>query len=182
MRVVILSGSPRKESNTYRVALFLEKLLAVKDSIDPEIVDVRDWQMPLLQSVYTIKEDCPEQFVPLFEKLAAADCFIFLSPEYNGSYSPALKNLIDHFAKGPFSKKAVGIVTASPGIMGGMRAAQQMLQLVPALFAIASPQLLVVPKLEEKFDEAGQLIDNGFQKSVDTFIDSFLWLAKTLKG
>ena len=61
--------------------------------------------------------------------------------------------------------------------MGGMRAAQQLLQLVPALFGIASPYLLIVPAVDKKFDEAGNLTDESFQKSVHNFISEFLWLA-----
>ena len=45
---------------------------------------------------------------------------LLVTPEYNGSYTPALKNLFDHFPKQ--SRKPFGIVTASPGALGGMRA------------------------------------------------------------
>ena len=66
-----------------------------------------------------------------------ADAFILVSPEYNGSYSPAMKNLVDHFPKQ--HHKPFGIATASPGPLGGIRASQQMQLLVNALFGIASP-------------------------------------------
>lgn len=182
MNIKIISGSPRPESATFSVALFLKSQLNKNKHINADIIDVRDWQMPLLQKVYAKKEDVPEQFLALYDQLYEAEAFIFLSPEYNGSYSPALKNLIDHFAKGPFSRKAVGIATASPGAMGGMRAAQQMLLMVPALFAVASPHLLIVPKLDEKFDDNGQLLEAAFQKSTDRFIEEFLWLAKAVRS
>lgn len=107
-----------------------------------------------------------------------ADAFILVTPEYNGSYSPALQNLIDHFPKQ--SHKAFGIVTASPGAMGGMRSSQQLLLLIPALFGIASPYMLVTPFADKKFDSEGRLLDPGFEKNIHQFVSEFLWLAETL--
>jgi NAD(P)H-dependent FMN reductase len=89
-----------------------------------------------------------------------------------------MKNLLDHFPKQ--HHKPFGIVTASPGVMGGIRASQQLLQLVPALFGIASPYLLIVPQVDKKFDETGKLTDESFYKSVHNFISEFLWLSEKL--
>ena len=110
----------------------------------------------------------------------AADAFVLVTPEYNGSYTPALKNLLDHYPKQ--SRKAFGIVTASPGAMGGMRATQQLQLLVNAFFGIASPHMLIVPAVDKKFDAAGNLTDEHFKKSIDLFTREFLWLAESLKG
>jgi hypothetical protein len=51
---------------------------------------------------------------------------------------------------------------------------------VPALFGIAAPNMLLVPFLDQKFSPEGELTDAGFQKSVDTFTNEFLWLAEAL--
>jgi NAD(P)H-dependent FMN reductase len=108
----------------------------------------------------------------------AADAFVVVSPEYNGGYSPAIKNLFDHFPKQ--SHKPFGIATASPGMQGGMRAAQQLFLMTTALWGIPSPQLLIVPEVDKKFDAAGTLTDTAFQKSVDMFVKEYLWLAEAL--
>jgi NAD(P)H-dependent FMN reductase len=124
-------------------------------------------------------ENTPDAFKPLTERMLAANAFILVTPEYNGSYSPALQNLLDHFPKQ--AHKAFGIVTGSVGAMGGMRATQQLLLLVPALFGVASPHMLVTPFVDKKFDAVGNLLDTSFQKSVDVFVKEFLWLAETLE-
>ena len=180
MNIEIISGSPRKESVTHRVALFLKKHLSENSQHSVNIIDVRDWDLPLLQGVYSNIEHTPEAYKPLAESVFAADAFILVTPEYNGSYSPALQNLIDHFPKQ--SHKVFGLVTASPGAMGGMRASQQLLLLVPALFGIASPFMLVTPMVDKKFNAEGQLIDPAFQKSIDQFTTEFLWLAGVVKA
>ena len=112
------------------------------------------------------------------KRIFEADAFIVVSPEYNGSYTPALKNLFDHFPKR--SHKAFGIVTASPGILGGVRASQQMQLLINALFGIDSPYMLITPQVDKKFDAHGNLIDATFQKNIDVFVSEFLWLAENI--
>jgi hypothetical protein len=71
-------------------------------------------------------------------------------------------------------------VTASPGPLGGMRAAQQLLLLVPALFGIASPYLLIVPGVDKKFSADGDLLEESFSNMLRNFITEFLWLSERL--
>lgn len=165
-------------SLTRRVAYHLQKVLNETTDHETGIIDMRDWNLPPVQSVFSSVDLAPEPFKPLAERMFKADAFILASPEYNGSYSPALKNLLDHFPKQ--HHKPFGIVTASPGALGGMRAAQQLLLLVPALFGIASPYMLVTPAVDKKFNEKGDLVDPAFQRSVHNFTTEFLWLAESL--
>jgi NAD(P)H-dependent FMN reductase len=179
MNIEILSGSPRTDSITHRIALFLQRYLQQKSQHNVGIIDVRDWDVPsLLQSGWSSPEKAPKELRPLAERMFAAEAFILLSPEYNGSYSGALKNLLDHFPKQ--TRKPFGIATASPGALGGIRAAQQMQLLVAALFGIGSPYMMVVPTVQNKFDEEGNLIDDNFQKSIDVFVTEFLWLSESI--
>jgi NAD(P)H-dependent FMN reductase len=178
MKLEIISGSPRANSVTKRVALHLYKTLQERTNHEIGLIDLQEWNLPPLHSVFTSAEHTPDEFKPLSRRIFAADAFILVTPEYNGSYSPALKNLLDHFPKQ--HHKPFGIVTASPGPMGGIRAAQQLLLLVPALFGIASPYLLLVPAVDKKFNTQGALLDENFQNSVHNFIAEYLWLAESI--
>lgn len=177
MNIEIVSGSPRKESVTFRVALFLQKLLKEKTQHNINIIDVREWNFPTLQEeVYASVEKTPDPYKPLAKRMFEADAFIIVTPEYNGSYTPPMKNLFDHFPKQ--MHKTFGLVTASVGAMGGMRASQQLFLLVAALFGIASPYMLIVPAVDKKFDAEGTLVDETFTNSVNTFVREFLWLGE----
>lgn len=178
MKIEIISGSPRTNSVTHRVALHLKDWLKQNSAHDADIIDMKDWNVPPIQSVWSSIDKVPVEFKPLAERVFSADAFILVSPEYNGSYSPAMKNLLDHFPKQ--HHKPFGIVTASPGAMGGMRASQQLLQLVPALFGVASPYLLIVPAVDKKFSPDGDLLDENFQSAVHNFISEFLWLSEKI--
>jgi NAD(P)H-dependent FMN reductase len=179
MNIEIVSGSPRKESLTFRVALFLQKLLSEKTAHNVNIIDVREWNFPTLQEeVYPSVDNTPDPYKPLAKRMFAADAFIIVTPEYNGSYTPPMKNLFDHFPKQ--MHKTFGLVTASPGAMGGMRASQQLLLLVSALFGIPSPYMLITPAVDKKFDAQGNLVDETFTNSINTFVSQFLWLGERL--
>lgn len=179
MNIEIISGSPRKESVTYRVAVFLQRLLSGKTNHKVSIIDVREWNFPTLQEeVYSSVDVTPDNYKPLAQRMFAANAFIIVTPEYNGSYTPSMKNLFDHFPKQ--FHKTFGIVTASPGAMGGIRASQQLQLLINALFGIASPYMLVTPFVDKKFDAEGNLVDEAFTNSINTFCTEFLWLAERI--
>jgi len=178
MKIEIISGSPRNNSVTHRAALFLEKWIQQETSHEANIINMQEWELPTLQEVWSSPEKTPAVFKPLAKRIFEADAFILVTPEYNGSYTPAMKNLLDHFPKQ--HHKTFGIVTASTGALGGIRAAQQLLLLVPALFGIVSPYLLVIPAVDQKFSPEGEILDESFFNKVHNFISEFLWLAENL--
>ena len=178
MKIEIISGSPREQSLTRRVAIHLEKWIRQNTDLETGIIDLREWNLPPVQSVFVSVDQTPVEYKALAERIFKADAFVLVSPEYNGSYSPALKNLLDHFPKQ--HHKAFGIVTASPGAMGGIRASQQMQLLVGALFGIASPYMLIVPQVDKKFDSDGKLTDQSFENNIRNFVTEFLWLTEQL--
>ena len=177
MNIEIISGSPRGNSVTHRLALHLQQALS-ETGYEAGIIDLRETEFPLLQSVFSTVESTPEVYRPVVKRLFDADAFILITPEYNGSYSAALKNLLDHLPKQ--HHKVFGIVTASTGMLGGVRAALQLQELVYALFGIGSPYMLVVPQVDKKFNADGSLEDQPFKKNVDLFTREFIWLAERI--
>lgn len=181
MNIEIISGSPRKNSNSYRLALYLQKHLQTTTNNQVGIIDIREWNFPTLQEeVYASVEATPDPYKPLAKRMFEADGFIIVTPEYNGSYTPPMKNLFDHFPKQ--LNKAFGVATASTGALGGMRASQQILLLISALFGIPSPFMLITPFIDKKFDEQGNLLDENFYNTIHNFSERFIWLASRLSA
>lgn len=178
MNIEIISGSPRTESISHRVALFLLDHFKKNTTHHVAIIDVRDPVFPPVQKVFPNANDVPPELKDVAERIFAADAFIMVSPEYNGSYAPAMKNLLDHFPKQVH--KVFGIVTTSTGPMGGIRASQQMQLLINGLFGVGCPFMLVVPQVDKKFDAQGNLTDAAFTNTVHTFVTEFLWLAERI--
>lgn len=178
MNIVIVSGSPRKGSLTNRIALHLQHHLSSKTAHNIQVINLQETEIPPVQAVWSSLEKAPEQYQSIAKMMFEADAFVLVTPEYNGSYSPAMKNLLDHFPKQ--HRKPFGIVTGSPGGFGGLRASQQMFPLIAGLSGYACPYMLVVPFTDKKFDETGNLIDPAFQSSVDQFTTEFLYLSEKL--
>ena len=178
MRIEIIAGSPRKNSLTQRLALYLKNFFIENTGHEIGLIDLREHPLSHVQKVITSPDDAPVEIRDVAQRMFNADAFIIVTPEFNGSYSPAMQNLFDHFPKQ--HHKIFGLATASPGALGGLRAAMQLQQFVMALFGIASPYMLITPQVDKKFDAEGNLVDPSFQKSIDMFVKEFLWLAEKL--
>lgn len=91
MKITILSGSPRINSVTVRVALHLKNWFNTNTTHEIELIEMKDWNLPPVQTVWSTPDKAPAEFQSLAQRIFSSDAFILVTPEYNGSYSPALK-------------------------------------------------------------------------------------------
>ncbi len=104
----------------------------------------------------------PAALEALARRIAEADGYVMVSPEYNHSLSPALADLLNHFGASRFGFKPSLIVTYSAGQWGGARAAVSMRTFLAELGCLPVSAMIHVPKAHEVFAE-----DGGFQPGVD---------------
>lgn len=180
MNIIIVSGSIRENASTKKVALNLYRHFQQHHSVVTEVVDLKDYDYPIWKQVYEKEENPPVKCAELYDKLQNADAMVFVTPEYNGSYSLALKNMIDYFGLKVFEKKTIGVTAVSTGGMGGIRAGLQLQQLILAIYGIPVPQMLLVPDIHHRFDNDGVLLDASFEKNVSIFTNEFIWLAEAV--
>jgi NAD(P)H-dependent FMN reductase len=173
MKFTIISSSTRNERVSHRIALALEKQFR-KSGHKVTIIDLLELDLPRFTERFAIVEEKPDNWDVIMEMLVASDGIIFLTPEYNGSFSSGLKNFIDVFAKQGFRGKPIGVTTGSTGSMGGVRAAYQLQQVILSLFAYPLPNMLTVGEMQNKFDSAGELIDESFLGRFEEFVDKFI--------
>lgn len=180
MKVLIISSSTRKGRTSHRVALHLANRFNGVAGVEARILDLMEHKLPMFEEVYVRDENPTVAAKEVAGMLNWADSMVFLTPEYNGTYAPALKNLVDYYNKTEFIKKAIGIVTVSTGALAGMRSAVQMQNLIPALFGYVAPYMLPVGNVTDKFEEDGTLKLPLFENSVHNFVSEFLWLADAI--
>lgn len=180
MHITILSGSTRLNRQSHRVALALEKWIAYSGTHTAEVLDLAEYRFPVMEEVLHRHPAPPDGLGDFAERIRHSDAHIFVSPEYNGSYTAALKNAVDYLKEREFSRKVVGVASVTTGISGGMRAALAMQQLVLGIAGYAIPQMLTVGQVHQRFDEAGNLLDPLFEKNINTFVGNFLWLAEAV--
>ncbi|RBO83953.1 NADPH-dependent FMN reductase [Marinomonas aquiplantarum] len=124
-----------------------------------ELIDALDYPMePVFKPHFAyVKGKAPTALDNLADKIAAADGYIMVSPEYNHSMSPALANLLNHFGSSIFSYKPSAIVTYSAGQWGGMRAALGMRNFLAELGCLSVSAMIHIPKAQEVFHDDGAL-------------------------
>ncbi len=179
-QIVIISASTRNDRQSHKVSLALQSFISDAKMAKATILDLADY--PLVPYIHAYHKDRDNQngLQAIKQILDAATGIIFVSPEYNGSYTGALKNTLDHFPGSVYHRKPIGVVSVSSGGLGGMRAALQMQQLVLALFGIPSPTMLLTPNVKELFSEDGQIRDLTFVKKIETFLKDYFWLHQRL--
>jgi len=90
----------------------------------------------------------------LSARLAAADAFVIVTPEYNHSFPASLKNTVDWF-RTEWYAKPVAFVSYG-GMAGGQRAVEQLRQVFPELHAVTVRQTLSFHMAWERFAEDGR--------------------------
>lgn len=148
-----------------RVARACLSLCEHYENISPELIDPLEYDMgPIFKPHFSYaKGKAPAPLNLLAEKIANADGYIVVSPEYNHSMSPALAHLLNHFGSSLFSYKPSAIVTYSAGQWGGTRAAVGMRPFLSELGCLPVSAMVHIPKAQEVFDEEGdyhQDVDN----------------------
>lgn len=180
MKIVVFSSSIRKERKSTYIAKALVQSINDNSDHTAELIDLAKVRLPMMEQVERKTKNIPSVVRELGEKLNTADAMIFVTPEYNGSYAPALKNAVDYYSKAYYARKVIGTCAVSAGSFGGMRAALQIQQLILALRGYPNPQMLLVPNVEDALDADGKIINEEVIVSMNKFIKEFLWQAEAI--
>lgn len=116
----------------------------------------------------------------LRRRLGDADAFIVVTPEYNHSFSAALKTVID-MAYEEWQAKPVGFVSYG-GISGGLRAVEQLRLVFAELHAVTLRDSVSFAGAWNLFDEQGRLINPASsEKALNRMLAKLRWWASALR-
>lgn len=178
-KTLLVVGSVRLGRQSHKIASYLEQLFREYDGIEVEILDLIDYPLPMMEERYGILPNPSELVREVGERIRAADAAILVSPEYGGSFSGVLKNAIDLFGR-QLSDKPIGVVTTSGGKLGGVNASHHLQNLILSIRSFPMPQKLLVPMIQDAFDENGQPIGAELAKGSELFIGEFLEFASAI--
>ncbi|HEY6916986.1 MAG TPA: NADPH-dependent FMN reductase [Allosphingosinicella sp.] len=154
-KIAIVVGSLREGSINRKVARSI--CAFASDKLDCSMVEIGD--LPLYNQDHD--SDPPEQYVRLRREIAAADGILFCTPEYNRGVPGVLKNAIDigsrPYGQSVWDKKPAGIISASPGAIGGFGANHQLRQTCVFLNmpVMQQPEAYLGHVTDDSFDEGG---------------------------
>jgi chromate reductase len=170
--VVVIVGSLRKESFTLKIANALTKM--APDTLKLNVVTLHD----LSFFNQDLEATPPADWLAFREKLQKSNAVLFVTPEYNRSIPGVLKNAIDvgsrPYGKSSFNGKPTGIVSNSPGPLGGVNAAKHLQNILPGI----SGQIMQQPEIYltsvgDAFDDKGALVKEPLQKALKQYVDAF---------
>ncbi|MEU4490290.1 NAD(P)H-dependent oxidoreductase [Streptomyces purpurascens] len=177
LHVTLVVGSNRHGRFGPVVADWLLERLRDRDDLVAEVVDVAETELPMSF------EPTPEATAALSgitPKLARADAFVILTPEYNHSFPAGLKNLVDwHFAE--WRAKPVALVSYG-GLSGGLRAVEHLRQVFAELHAVTVRDTVSFHNAGASFDDKGVLRDPaGPDAAAKTMLDQLVWWGEALR-
>ncbi len=115
MKISIISGSHRRESQSEKVARFIQRTLEEKALCEETwLFSLAGNPLPLWdESIWEANPDWEKQLAPISAELAASDAFVIVSPEWHGQVPAGLKNFFLMWGKGELAHKPALIVTVS---------------------------------------------------------------------
>ena len=143
-RLMIVVGSVRDGRIGLTIAEWVRDTVEHDDRFELDWADLKEIDLPLMTEPNhpRLRQYTQQPTIEWSDRVDAADAFIFVQPEYNYSYSPALKKALDHLSQ-EWWRKPLGTVSYG-GISGGLRSAQALKLLVTALKMVPIPEGVVL--------------------------------------
>src|SRR4029079_12620676 len=170
--IVTIVGSLRNERFSLKVANAPPKLAPAPPKLD---VTTRGGISFFNQDLEAAP---PADWLAFREKLQKSNGVLFVTPEYTRSIPGVRKNAIDvgsrPYGKSSFLGKPIGIVSNSPGPLGGVNAAKHLQQILRGISGpiLGQPETYL-NAVGDAFDDKGQCTKEALQKVLQQYIDAF---------
>jgi NAD(P)H-dependent FMN reductase len=176
LNIPILLGTNRKLRKSVFVANWLIGEMQKRPEIRTRLFDVAQFDLPHDDYGQEIKHRFPEWR----DAIINADGLVIVTPEYNHGYPGSLKAVLDLLLR-EYVHKCVAVVGVSATQWGGTRVIEALLPTVRELGLAVSFADLNFPKVHDKFDDQGKLLDSNYEHYVKGFLDELVWMSRVLK-
>src|SRR6195952_3194406 len=165
LKILVIPGSLRTGSHNARLAASAAREFAQAGGDVPRL-SLGDFPLPLYDGDLQTRSGVPKNAINLKRMIGAHQGVLIVTPEYNSSVPPLLKNTIDwvsrvqdaHETRGQvFRERAFGIAAASGNRLGGTRARAALRLILAACHAMVVPNQLALSFAEEAYDDTDRL-------------------------
>ena len=179
-RILAFAGSTRKESfNRRLLAVAVE--LARQADLDVQHIELSDYPMPIMDEDLEAEQGQPERATALRKAMLEADGLLLACPEYNGSITPLMKNVIDWCSRkesgggdlAPYENKKALLLGASPGRRGGKRSVATVRSILGNIGVEVFDKEFTLPGAGDAFDHLGQLRDVEMVDALKAIVKAF---------
>jgi chromate reductase len=172
-KIAVIVGSLRKESFNRKMAKIL--MLLAPPTLEMEIVEIG--QLPLYNQDYDDDGNAPPTYAEFRNNIRKVDGILFVTAEYNRSMPGVLKNALDvgsrPYGQSAWNLKPCGIVSVSPGAVGGFGANHHLRQSLVFLNMPAMQQPEAYIANAHKLFDGDKLNNASTEQFMQGFIDAF---------
>jgi NAD(P)H-dependent FMN reductase len=159
MKLQVIIGSTRPGRVSDRIAKWVVAEAKKLPDTEVEIVDLADYKLPFLDEPVSPQYNPDRKPNPAaqrwLQKIAEAEAYVLVTPEYNRSYSGVLKNALDYI---DFQMLRKPVALVAHGSTGGAQAVAHLRGVIPGLLAVTVPSAtFIVGRASQMWDEAGHL-------------------------
>lgn len=164
--ILIFAGSAREDALSGKLARAAS--LAVADlGATANLINLKDYPAALYNGDEEEANGVPQSIQDLTALIRNHDGLIVVTPEYNGFFTPLMKNTLDWCSRPGASPetpslprgKPVCILASAPGAIGGMRAIPRLRDYLSELGMLVSPEVQAIGNAGDAFGEDGRLKD-----------------------
>jgi chromate reductase len=188
-KLIFMSGSASKNSVNKKLAKYALNVAKDKGA-NVEFIDMKDFEMPLYCTDWELENGIHDNTKKLKEKFQSCDGFFISSPEYNSTFTPLVKNIIDWMSRphekdepilSAYKGKVAAIASVSPGPLGGLRGLTPLRTMLSNIGVHVIPTQVAVGG-NDNFDDSGHLKNEKFQKMIASQMDEFIKTATALNA
>lgn len=184
-KILVFAGSIRPGALSERLATVAAARLKAKGA-EVTHISLKDYPMPFVGTGVAV----PEEAKALRALCDSHHGLFIVTPEYNSSFPPLLKNALDWSSLAPAGPAATGLASkvvavsgTSPGMYGALRALIQLRAVLELGFgATLVPQMAAVGMADKVIGEDGSISDARANGMLDQTVDSLIRMAKALNG
>jgi NAD(P)H-dependent FMN reductase len=188
MKIQVILGTVRVGRVSERVAKWVAAKATNRADFEVELIDLAEYTLPHFDEAvsprFNRERNSIESVTKYLTKIAEADGYVFVTPEYNHSIAGVLKDAIDYLDF-QLAKKPVAIV--SHGTVGGARAAEQLKVMLIESKAAIVPEAIALIRPTSFLDASGNFTgDLAAPYNPDAQLEAVLgelaWWAETLQA
>lgn len=181
-KILAFAGSARRDS-TNRKLLANAVTLAREMGGEVTHIDLSDFEMPLYHGDFEASQGLPETARRLKALLLQHDRLLIACPEYNSSITPLLKNTIDWCTRTEtdsepalqcFQGKIAGLLSASPGALGGLRSLRHLREILANIGVLVIPAQYALANAYEAFESSGEFKEERTRQAIKKVLSQLL--------
>lgn len=181
LRLTILLGSVREGRLGPAVADWFTSRVRARDGLAVDVIDLADHPLPLTLPGYAgaLSAETAREREQLSARLAAADAFAVVTPEYNHTFPAGLKNFLDWFLD-EWAAKPVGFVSYG-GMGGGLRAVEHLRPVFAELHAVTVRDSVSFHTAWEQIGDSGLSASEASEGAAKSMLDQLVWWGDVLR-